>query len=140
MFPFGVSIGDFIAFIETVVTAINALKDATGAAAEYRGVVRELESLKTALECVDRLEVANQDQIEGLKCVVANASQTILEYLGRLKKHEPSLRSSGSIQKWRNGLRKIQWSLYTKDDVRGFQAQLQSHVASLNVLMSQIIM
>jgi hypothetical protein len=121
-------IGDFIAFIETVVTAINALKDATGAAAEYRGVVRELESLKTALECVDRLEVANQDQIEGL------------EYLGRLKKHEPSLRSGGSIQKWRDGLRKIQWSLYTKDDVRGFQAQLQSHVASLNVLMSQIIM
>ena len=140
MFPFGVSIGDFIAFIETVVTTINALKDATGAAAEYRGVVRELESLKIALECVDRLEVANQDQIEGLKCVVANASQTILEYLGRLKKHEPSLRSGGSIQKWRDGLRKIQWSLYTKNDVRGFQAQLQSHVASLNVLMSQIIM
>ena len=99
MFPFGVSIGDFIAFIETVVTAINALKDATGAAAEYHGVVRELESLKTALECVDHLEFANQDQIEGLKCVVANASQTILEYIGRLKKHEPSLRSGGSIQK-----------------------------------------
>ena len=46
MFPFGVSIGDFIAFIETVVTTINAFKDATGAVAEYRGVVRELESLK----------------------------------------------------------------------------------------------
>jgi hypothetical protein len=75
MFPFGVSIGDFIAFIETVVTTINALKDATGAAAEYRGVVRELESLKTVLKCVDRLEVANQDQIEGLKYVAANASQ-----------------------------------------------------------------
>ena len=140
MFPFGVSIGDFIAFIETVVTTINAFKDATGAAVEYRGVVRELESLKTALKCVDRLEVANQDQIEGLKCVAANAGQTILEYLSRLKKHEPLLRSGGSIQKWRDGLRKIQWSLYTKNDVRGFQAQLQSHVASLNVLMSQIIM
>ena len=140
MFPFGVSTGDFIALIETVVTTINALKDATGAAAEYRGVVRELESLKTALECVDRLEVANQDQIEGLKYVAANASQTILEYLDRLKKHEPLLKSGSSIQKWRDGLRKIQWSLYTKDDIRRFQVQLQSHVASLNVLMSQIIM
>jgi hypothetical protein len=108
MFPFGVSIGDFIAFIETVVTTINALKDATGAAAEYHGVVRELESLKTALKCVDRLEVANQDQIEGLKYVAVNTSQTILEYLGRLEKHEPSLRSGRSTQKWRDSLRKIQ--------------------------------
>ena len=99
MFPFSVSISDFIALIETVIIAINTLKDATRAAAEYRGVVQELESLKTALKYVNRLKVVNQDQIKGLKYVTANAGQTILEYLGRLKKHKLSLRSGGSIQK-----------------------------------------
>ncbi|OCK76927.1 hypothetical protein K432DRAFT_428373 [Lepidopterella palustris CBS 459.81] len=120
--PFGVSVGDFITFIETVVTVINALHDSTGSAAEYRGVIRELESLKTSLKSLDSLDIANEEQKAALKFVAANAEQTIVEFL------------------MEDGHRKIQWSLYSKDDVRKFQAQLQSHTVSLNILISQVHM
>ncbi|KAH8792572.1 hypothetical protein BGZ57DRAFT_922092 [Hyaloscypha finlandica] len=46
---FGFSAGDFITALEIVATVIDALRDTGKAATQYRGVLKQLHSLQTAL-------------------------------------------------------------------------------------------
>lgn len=137
--PFGLSIGDFIAFIEATVTVINSLKDSTGAGKEYRDVIRELDSLKLALAHVQNVETNEPELRAALESVASNCGRTIQDFLNKIQKFDVALASSGSSRnKIKSGLRKIQWALYSKEDVRTFQIQLHSHTASLNILLSGV--
>ncbi|KAL9079208.1 MAG: hypothetical protein Q9157_001877 [Trypethelium eluteriae] len=114
--PFGISVGDFIAFIEITIKVVNALQDSKGARKEYEGISRELVSLKHALTGI-------QD-----------------DFLDKTQKYDLSLGSAThSRPKWKDGLRKIQWTLYSKEDVQKFRWQLYSHTASLILLLGQVI-
>ncbi|KAI9697097.1 MAG: hypothetical protein M1820_007912 [Bogoriella megaspora] len=136
--PFGISVGDFIAFVEAAITVVNGFKESTGAAAEYRGVARELESLKLALTELQNAKIEEPHLRAALGCVADNCEKCIVEYLNKTQKYEPYLGTlKGSLQKWKSGLRKIQWTLYSKEDVRKFQMQLYSHTASLNILLQR---
>ena len=55
--PFGVSVGDFIVGIEVLLDAIKSLSDTHGAQADYKELFRELNSLKTALGCIQNLSL-----------------------------------------------------------------------------------
>ena len=137
--PFGLSIGDFITFIETTATIVNALKDSTGAAKEYQGVIRELDSLKLALVDVQNVETDDPALKAALGGVASNCQRTVQEFLDKIQKFGVSLRDSGnSRRRIKDGLRKIQWALYTKEDIRKFQMQLFSHTTSLNILVLRV--
>lgn len=137
--PFGISIGDFIAFIDTSIKVIDALKDSTGSSQEYQGVARELESLKLALAEVQNVKTDNPQTKAALESVASNCHRTIQGFLKKTQKYDNSLGSvANPHRKVINGFRKVQWALYSKEDVREFQMQLYSHTASLNLLVSRI--
>ena len=137
--PFGISIGDFIALIETFVTVVNSLKDSTGAAKEYGDVILELDSLKLALTYVQTIETNETEFKAALHGVVANCRHTIQGFLNKIDKYDVSLGSSGaSRRKIRNGLRKVQWALYSQDDIRKFHMQVLAHTASLNLILLKV--
>ncbi|KAI9692915.1 MAG: hypothetical protein M1822_004910 [Bathelium mastoideum] len=137
--PFGISIGDFIALINVTVTIVNALKDSTGSTKEYQDVVRELESLSLALINVRDIKTDRTELKAALTSVVSNCGRTVQDFLNKIRRFEVSLGTPGcSRRKFRDGLRKIQWALYSKDDIRSFQMELYSHTASLNILLTQV--
>ena len=137
--PFGISIGDFIAFIDTSVKIVNALKDSTGSSQEYQEVARELESLKLALVEVQNVGTDDPQTKAALESVASNCHRTIQDFLKKTQKYDDSLSSAANPRKrLKNGFRKIQWALYSKEDVKEFQMQLYSHTASLNLLVSRV--
>ena len=54
---FGFSIGDFIAGINLIVTAMKAVQDHRGACAEHRALLIEPESLEAGLHAIDELAI-----------------------------------------------------------------------------------
>jgi hypothetical protein len=54
---FGFSAGDFITALELVATVIDALRDTGRAATQYRGVLKQIHSLQTALVAVQTLDI-----------------------------------------------------------------------------------
>jgi len=138
--PFGVSVGDFISGIQLIHTIIEALEDSAGSSAEYQGIIRELKGLESALNCVMDLDIEDEAQEVAMREAAAQCSKTIQEFLQKVKKYQPALQAGGSTRKWKDNLRKIQWSFYSKEDVRRFQAQLQGHTASIQILLQRIHM
>ena len=131
--------GDFIAFIDTSIKVVNALKDSTGSSQEYQGVARELESLKHALAEVQNVKTDDPQTKSALESVASNCHRTIQDFLRKTQKYDDSLGPAANPhRRLKNGFRKIQWALYSKEDVREFQMQLYSHTASLNLLVSRV--
>lgn len=61
---FGFSAGDFIAALELVATVIGALRDSGESSAEYRELISQLFTLKTALLAVKRVELEDVQHAE----------------------------------------------------------------------------
>lgn len=137
MIPFGVSVGDFISGINLIRELIKALEDSAGSSVEYRDLIRELYSLERALLEVKHLNLdeSQHTQSVALRQAAVQCQQTIDEFLQKIRKFQPSSSTGGSKSPWRDGLRKIEWALYKKDDVQKFRAQLNGHTASINILL-----
>ncbi|KAI9687716.1 MAG: hypothetical protein M1822_001796 [Bathelium mastoideum] len=135
--PFGISIGDFIAFIGVTIKAVNALKDSTASRKGYRDVIYELESLKRALAKVQNVEPVDMQTKALLERVVTDCGRLIQEFSNKIEKFNKSLGNhAGSRRILKDSLRKIQWVLYSKEDIRKLKQQLHSHTALLNTLLS----
>jgi hypothetical protein len=85
---FGFSAGNFIAAIELVATVINALGESGDASSEYREVVRQLYSFKTALLRAKRLEVdpAQNTELVALQQAAAQCERTIENFWKKVQK------------------------------------------------------
>lgn len=137
MIPFGFSAGDFISGIHLIRDLIKALEDTAGSSADYRDLIRELYSLERALLEVKHLDLDESQHTQGvaLQQAATQCQHTIDEFLQKIGKFQPSLRTGGSKSHWRDGLRKVEWALYKKEDVQKFRAQLNGHTASINILL-----
>jgi len=54
---FGFSVGDFISALEVAGVMIDALRASGRAARQYRGLIKELQSLRLALLAIQTLEI-----------------------------------------------------------------------------------
>jgi hypothetical protein len=137
MAAFGFSFGDFVDGIELIRQLINAVKDGAGSSREYQDLVHELYSLERALLEVKQVQIT--DELRPQRIAVEQAAlqcqETISQFLSKISKYQPSLRVGGSGSTWRDGLRKIQWALYRKEDVQRFRAQIQGHTSSIMTLL-----
>jgi len=137
MAAFGFSVGDFVDGIELVRQLINAFKSSAGSSKEYQDLINELYLLERSLLEVKHLQV--NDALRPQKVAVEQAALqcqgTISQFLSKISKYQPSLRICGSGSSWRDGLRKIQWALYRKEDVQRFRAQIQGHTSSIMTLL-----
>ncbi len=138
--PFGFSVGDFVSGINLIRELIKALEDSAGSSAEYRHLIQELYSLERALLEVKHLDLeqSQHPQLVALKQVAVQCQETIDGFLNEIRKFQPALGNSGSRSSWKDGLRKIEWALYKKDDVQKLRAQLNGHTTSINILLMTI--
>jgi hypothetical protein len=135
--PFGFSIGDFIAGIDLVVTSINAIEDGSGSAAEYRAVITTLSGVKSALMDLNKLKIEDAAERHALEILARQCGETMFAFLTKISKYNSSLRYPSS-RKWKDAIRKVQWALYSSDDVRRFQTQLQSDLLTLQIMLNRI--
>lgn len=137
MAAFGFSFGELGDGIKLVRQLIAALKSDAGSSKEYQDLIYELFHLERSLLEVKNLEVC--DTLKPDKSAVEQAAiqfqHTISTFLNKVSKYQPFLRAAGSGSSWRDGLRKVQWAMYGKEDVQHFRAQLQGHTSSIMMLL-----
>ncbi|MCJ1405049.1 hypothetical protein MMC11_008275 [Xylographa trunciseda] len=106
---FGFSAGDFIAALSLVRDVIDALQASSTARTEYRELLRQLYSLETALQQVNRLECNDTEdegssldrgsEIVALRQTAAQCQRTIDDFFARIKSYQPHLTADGSTPK-----------------------------------------
>lgn len=136
--PFGVSVGDFIAAIELIHTIVQALEESTGAGAHYRGVILSMKNLERALSSLKSIESDDVVQKAAMLEIATYCSDSIQRFFGKVQKYQPALQLNGRNKKWKDALRKVQWTLLEKQEVRDFQAEIESHIMSLHILLVQL--
>jgi len=138
--PFGFSVGDFVSGINLIRELTKALEDSAGSAAEYRELIKELYSLERALLEVKALDLDESQHAQqvALRQAATQCQQTIDGFLQKIRKFQPALCTGGSKSSWRDGLRKVEWALYKKEDVEKFRAQINGHTASINILLMTV--
>src|ERR1700733_11680502 len=121
--PFGFSVGDFITGINLVRDIIKALRDNTGSQKEYLELITELRGLELALEQVKALHAQQQQDAQRavLAEAVSDCQKSIECFLRGIGKYHKHLHLGGSTNKWKDGLRKVQWHLCKSDELNSFR-------------------
>ncbi|QDS77250.1 hypothetical protein FKW77_003496 [Venturia effusa] len=144
VFPFGVSVGDFIAGINIILDCVKAVDDVTGATTSYQQLVSTLDAISQSLRSVDALDVQAlpQSQQQAIKAAATACLRCTNSFLRSIDKYG-SLKTCPKSSPWtlssmKTGLKKINWSLNMKDDVSRFQRNVTAHLTSLEVWLSSV--
>jgi hypothetical protein len=130
---FGFSAGDFLASINLIYDVVKCLEDSTGSQAHYDGVQSTLTSLRTALAEAK----TNPNQRDAVVDIVKACNATLTRFAKHIRKYDKSLGCGAAKKKsLKAQLRKVQWQLYSKEDVQKLQAEIEAHVSALNVVLS----
>lgn len=138
VFPFGVSVGDFVAVIELVHDVCQALKESAGSRSRFLRLVEEFEHLEEALLAVSRLTAPEgfEEQLAVIKTAAARCEGVILAFLHKNSRFILAFEAEKSKQWWRSPLRKVEWQLYKRDDVEETYRSLQGHTAMIGLLLN----
>jgi hypothetical protein len=133
VFPFGVSVSDFISGIKIFKDAVEALSDTHGARANYAELFRSLDSLDKTFSAISCFNTAAHHEaitpiFEGCKLCVTNFLVDVAKFksLGGRKAGKQTLAAR---------FRQVQWALCKKEDVRKFREQLETHLSALEMLL-----
>lgn len=135
---FGFSVGDFLAAGELIFKVSCALHEAGGSAQQYRQVDLQLNSLKFALNEVDKLDPPQDLEATGnsIKAAALSCQLPLKQFLASIEPYDRSLgigQSSGAIK---DAARKIRWVATKKDDAVGkLRGELAGYVGSINMLL-----
>ena len=134
---FGFSAGDFITGINLVRDIIKALRDSTGSQREYLELITELRGLELALVQIKALhpQVQQDAQRAVLTQAVSDCQKSIESFLQGIGKYHKHLHLGGSTNRWKDGLRKVQWHLCKSDELTSFRQRIAAHVATLEMLL-----
>jgi len=140
--PFGFSFGDFVAGIGLIKDLIEALRDSGGSGEQFRTVLSELETLQTALEAVQGLDLDDSLTSErfALNHAASLCQRTILDFRGKIAKYNTVLRIGGSGSRFKDSCRKVQWALCQKDDVDDFRIRVNAHTPSISIMLATLSM
>jgi hypothetical protein len=134
-FPFGVSVGDFIACIDLIRTVVESLQSAHGSAAQYHSLIASLESLESALIRVRDVNIHDPTLRVALHRVAIKSRSSLSTFLAKIEKYQPSLQLGGSGIRFKDNIRKIQWAVYAKEDITIFQNEITGHVQAIVLLL-----
>lgn len=97
--PFGFSFGDFVASIEIIHKAAQALRRSSGAQRQCHQAVADLESIEQALRKVEALTPdSHPETIEALRACAFKCSIPLSHFLQQLRKYEKHLEWLPSTQ------------------------------------------
>ncbi|KAF2811278.1 ankyrin [Mytilinidion resinicola] len=142
--PFGISIGDFIAVGALAHDIAVALNDTRGAVAEYRSLIKLLESLVTSTQQITNFVSSSaacatlkidQALANGLLFHVQCCRRLMTQFLTDSQKYTQSM-VNGQGSKAKGILRKLKWKLYNSEDAQKLELRLSSH---LNAFQTYLI-
>jgi hypothetical protein len=145
--PFGFSVGDFVTGIGLVRNIIDALQTSSSSRGRYQGLLSELFTLERALLEVKKLSFDDEQVTEAKKLDVeallgalhrtaVQCQDSIDKLFANVRKHEGHLTVNGSGSKWKDALRKLQWSLLTDKDLEESRAEIRGHSSSITMLIT----
>jgi len=135
VFPFGVSISDFIEGIRLFKDAIKALSDTQGARPDYEELERSLTSLDNALKAASALVLDNPLRQQALQYNLDNCRTCVTNFLVKIASFK-SLGTGKSAQgNVLSAFRKIKWAICKKEDVGRFRSEIDVHVGNMNMLL-----
>jgi hypothetical protein len=137
MAAFGWSAGDIIAGIN-LITSIDAIKDSTGSAAEYRAISSTLALVASTLEGLNRLKTEDATERHALHISASKCGETVYQFGSKLAKFKPELGARHSVWKLKATRRKLEWMLYTREELRHFHTLLLAHLTILNVTLARV--
>lgn len=133
---FGFSAGDFFSAISLVIKISAALKDAGGAADEYKSLLSELKHLQALLEHLQQLPavawnaVSSQDAV---RAMALSVQFSLKAFMAKLQSYDKQLGFADTTF-WRSGKRKIQWAVCMEEEIRKMHQTIATKLASLSVL------
>jgi hypothetical protein len=139
--PFGFSVGDVIAVSILIKDVFKALDNATGSAAEYQELCRELWSLDRALLEVELLSRSSDTSIElnalghTVRRVADQCKECIEGFLAKIKGYERSLGVAGSGSLFCDMGRKIKFGLIQKGELAKFRTEINAHSSAISMLL-----
>ena len=135
VFPFGVSVGDFISGIKLFKDAIDALSKTHGARADYAELSRSLGSLQKALETVGKVKLDTPQHTQALNQILNDCKACLSNFLINIAKFRSLDARYATKARLVVMFRQVQWALCKRDDVRGFRLEVETHVAALEMLL-----
>lgn len=141
MVGFGISVGDFIAGINTLIDIVHSLSDTNGAQADYKELGSELQSLKSGLDGIEALspDLAQTTEFSTLIAAVEKCRacvENFVQWNSKFKSLEATPGKKWSLAKLKKRGRGVQWAVWKKDDVERFRGQVQSHTGAIGMLLS----
>ena len=143
MVGFGISVGDFIAGINTLIDIVHSLSDTNGAQADYKELGNELQSLKSGLDGIEALspDATQTTELSALKTAVENCRACVERFVRRNSKFK-SLESTPG-KKWslatlKNCGREVQWAIWKKNDVEKFRGRIRYHTGAIGMLLATL--
>lgn len=135
VFPFGVSVSDFLSGIKLLKTSIEAFSETRGAQADYAELLRSLRSLERALTAASAVALDTDARRDALKQTVDDCQKCIANFLSDIAKFDILEDQKPRKSKIAAHLRKIQWAVCKKEDVAKFRSQVETHVGALDMLL-----
>jgi hypothetical protein len=137
---FGFSVGDFVALSKLITEVTGALQTVGGARSEYQELLREFESLNSALRHLDQLETATPSiswTVLTIKCAALSCRHPLEAFLVEIKKYDKTLGLYGRANAIKAVTDKLRWTFGLSDEVRRLQTYLNVHVGTINILLAE---
>ena len=143
MVGFGISVGDFIAGINTLIDIIHSLRDTKGAQADYKELGSELQSLNSALDGVKALspDPTQTTELSALNTAVERCQACVERFVRRNSKFKSLENTPGkkwSLATLRKCGREVQWAIWKKNDVENFRGRVQYHTGAIGMLLATL--
>jgi hypothetical protein len=136
---FGFSVGDFLTVGQLICDITKSLRDTGGARSEYRELVRELETLKKALEHIDTLQQGCElpATLDSIKYAALSCRQPLEEFLNKIRKYGRSLDIWAKSNIIQSAADKLKWTFGYKEEIKKLQNYLNLHVGVINMLLTE---
>ncbi|MCJ1377833.1 hypothetical protein MMC17_000929 [Xylographa soralifera] len=144
---FGFSFGDLVDAIRLVADVVAALKDSTGASADFRELMTELDSLGIALIAVKDSDLPESSrEYSAAKQAIGDCQACITKFLAKVAKYQQLSTGHLTMREQilaghspvREQILKIKWARCHKEDVSILRAKLAGQVTVLNLLLNVI--
>jgi len=138
---FGFSIGDFIATIQLIKSACNALKDSGGAKDEVQQVLADLLHLEVLFSMLNRGNWADgRDPVHlnAIKGMAAAFQGPLHDFAAKMEQYK-ALQDQvpSSVKgKMKRQISKVKWGVNMKEDVEKFRALVVAKIVAINALLN----
>ena len=140
--PFGFSFGDFVAAIEVIHKAAQALKRSSGAQSNFNQAVADLETFETVLNQVVALSstTSNPQNFEAIRLCAFQCHPPLAHFLQRVRAYETRLsylpKSKTHLLDGITGtFWKIKWAVKVEEEVAKLKAAVGPQLVAIGVLL-----